>query len=151
MDSKWISILIAGCLMMLRSAAFAQFSPGELSRAHQNLEGTQNCTKCHDVGKEIIGTRCLGCHQEIVSQIESKHGFHFSSIGSACVKCHKEHLGLDARTTLFDEKSFDHRQTGFTLNGGHGSLACERCHTAANIKDPVVKKLLADKPHKTFL
>jgi hypothetical protein len=151
MNSKWLSILIAGWMMLAYNSTYAQFSPGDLSRAHENLEGTQNCTKCHDVGKEIIGTRCLGCHQEIQSQIEAKRGYHFSSIGSACVKCHKEHLGRDAKTTLFDEKTFDHRLTGFTLNGGHGTLKCEQCHKDANIKDPVVQKLLADKPHKSFL
>jgi hypothetical protein len=137
--------------MLLHNSAFAQFSPGDLSRAHQSLEGTQNCTKCHDVGKEIIGTKCMDCHKEIGAQIESRHGYHYSVIGSPCVKCHKDHLGRDAKTTLFDEKTFDHRQTGFVLNGAHGSLQCDRCHTAANIKEPVVLKLLADSPHRTFL
>ncbi|MFI5253008.1 MAG: cytochrome C [Bacteroidota bacterium] len=137
--------------MLPYNAAVAQFSPGELSRAHQNLEGTQNCTKCHDIGKEIIGTKCLGCHTEISRQIENKHGYHSTLISEACVKCHKEHLGRDAKTTLFQENTFDHNQTGFVLTGGHKQVTCERCHTSASIKDSTVVVMLKAHPHKTFL
>ena len=33
--------------------AVAQFSPGDLARAHEKLEGMNHCADCHEVGKEI--------------------------------------------------------------------------------------------------
>lgn len=129
----------------------AQFSPGELSRAHESLEGTQNCTKCHEVGKEISGTKCLGCHTEIQHQLGRKKGFHFSSSSEPCVTCHKDHLGKDAKTIRFDEKTFEHSKTGFLLTGKHEKIRCEKCHRSNNIKDETVLALLQKYPHPTYL
>ena len=57
--------VIAEIIFHPSERASAQFSPGELSRSHQKLEGAQNCTQCHEIGKEISGQKCLGCHEEI--------------------------------------------------------------------------------------
>ena len=131
--------------------AHAQFSPGELSRAHQELEGSQNCVKCHEVGRTILGSKCLACHTEIGKQIESKHGYHFSVNDQICVTCHKEHIGRDAKTVVFEQQSFDHAKTGFTLIGAHKTLECKRCHTSANVKDSTMRRILSDHPHTSFL
>jgi hypothetical protein len=102
----------------------AQSSPGDLSRPHAGLEGTTNCTKCHEVGAEISGAKCLTCHREIERTIAGGHGFHASTSSQKCVACHKEHLGRDARTVATARKDFDHARTGFALTGRHGSLQC---------------------------
>jgi hypothetical protein len=145
------AVVIVGFLSLLHWDAFAQFSPGELSRAHHQLEGSQNCIKCHEVGREISGKKCLGCHEEIRTQLDSKHGYHYAASSDQCVSCHKEHLGRDAKTVLFDEKNFDHTRSGFFLAGKHRDTQCESCHTRKNIRDQAVQKMLQEFPHKTFL
>jgi hypothetical protein len=129
----------------------AQISPGELTRAHEKLEGVDNCTKCHEQGEEITGKKCLDCHAEIRDAIVTKHGYHFQNASSACVNCHKDHIGRDAGITQFDKKSFDHRKTGYLLSGKHTSLACESCHAASRMKDTLVSKNLRQFPHQTYL
>ncbi len=138
-------------IVVHHSAVLAQISPGELSRAHQALEGVGNCTQCHESGREISGARCLNCHQEIRNQLGSGHGFHAAHATTGCVSCHKEHLGLDAAITKFDPATFDHPTTGFPLTGKHSALRCERCHTATNIHDPAVRASLNRTPRNTFL
>lgn len=118
----------------------AQFSPGELARAHQKLEGMSHCADCHEVGKEIIGTKCLTCHKEIKKELDLKHGYHFAVSANNCVTCHKEHLGRNAQITVFDRSRFDHSKTGFVLTGKHTTKGCNDCHTAKFIKDPEIAK-----------
>ncbi len=137
-------------LFICAHVAVAQISPGPLSRAHADLEGITNCTQCHESGQEINGAKCLTCHVEINNQIKSGHGFHFLNSASTCVTCHKEHLGVDAKITRFDEAQFDHAKTGFSLTGAHKSKTCEQCHATKNIKNADVAKALASHPHKTF-
>ena len=130
---------------------FAQFSPGDLSRAHQGLDGIQQCTKCHEVGNTIDGTKCLTCHDEIKSLLEAEKGYHYRTAKTQCVECHKEHLGRNAATFQFDEKTFDHSMTGFTLTGKHRFTACAACHSPSNIRDSRISRKLAEYPHTTFL
>ena len=129
----------------------AQFSPGDLSKAHAALEGMNNCAKCHEVGKEISGSKCLDCHAAIKKSIEQRHGFHFAQSASRCTVCHKEHLGRTARITLFDSTSFDHGKTGFVLAGKHATLRCAQCHTAAHIRDTDVMRIMKETNRETFL
>jgi hypothetical protein len=139
-------------MMILRyDIGYAQFSPGDLTRPHQFLDGTQNCTKCHEVGKEISGAKCLGCHEEIKQQFDAKHGFHYWQLPKQCVSCHKEHLGINAKTMLFDEQNYDHTQTGFTLTGKHASIACAECHSEKFMRDSIDLRAIAKHPHKSFL
>ena len=129
----------------------AQISPGKLTRAHEQLEGVDNCTQCHDQGKEITGKKCLDCHTDIRDAVAAKHGYHFLNAFNPCTNCHTDHLGVDAGITQFDAKNFDHQKSGYPLTGKHASLACESCHTAKRIKDAVTAKNLAQYPHQTFL
>lgn len=129
----------------------AQISPGELSKAHEALEGISNCTQCHESGREISGTKCLECHTEIRASIGRKQGFHFANSATACIECHKEHLGKDARITRFDAATFDHTKTGFHLEGKHRPLRCEQCHTSALVRRPEVRPLLQRIKRGTFL
>lgn len=147
-----IGLTICGILLAAApDICRAQISPGELSRAHEQLEGIANCTQCHEQGKEITGAKCLACHVEIRTAIESKHGLHFRNSSSTCVSCHKEHLGRSAHITQFDPKSFDHGKTGYPLNGKHAAVACESCHASNRIVNSVVLQSLQQHPRQTYL
>lgn len=131
--------------------AMAQFSPGDLSRPHAQLEGTQNCVKCHEVGKEISGAKCLSCHEEIARVVQARHGFHGSVPERKCRACHKEHLGRDVETMIFDRKVFDHATTGFALTGKHAAAACETCHQQSMMRDKFIRDLVERTGRKSFL
>jgi hypothetical protein len=134
-------IIIAFMILCRTNPVLAQFSPGDLARAHARLEGMDHCADCHEVGKEISGQKCLGCHAEIKKGLDAKRGYHFSVSSSSCVTCHKEHLGTNAQITIVDRARFDHAKTGFALTGKHSSKSCDDCHTARFIKDPEIAKM----------
>ena len=136
---------------VISPAVFAQISPGELSRAHESLEGVDRCTQCHEQGTEITGAKCLACHADIRSVIASRHGMHFRNSTSGCVSCHKEHLGKTASITLFDPRSFDHARTGYLLTGKHAAVPCVSCHAPQRITDPAVQQMLKQHPRQTYL
>lgn len=127
---------------------YPQFSPGDLTQAHANLEGMNNCTQCHDLGKKINGDKCLECHALIKTRIEQKKGFHSSSAARAkeCVKCHTEHRGrgFDMIKWAGERANFAHDQAGYTLEGKHKTAKCESCHKPENIKDAAVRAQTAD-------
>jgi hypothetical protein len=148
---KAMEIRLAVVVICAAQLAVSQISPGPLSKAHADLEGISNCTKCHESGQAINGTKCLTCHIEIKNQISSGHGFHFVNASTSCITCHTEHNGLDAKITKFDESQFDHSTTGFVLAGKHSAIRCEQCHNPKNINNGDVGGILASHPHKTFL
>lgn len=137
-------------MMTAVNALHAQFSPGELSRAHHALEGSDHCVDCHEVGRQISGDKCLRCHEEIRSQSDLRRGFHFLNSSQPCVSCHKEHLGPDAATMVFTEQEFDHSKTGFVLGGRHSSIACGQCHAPSRLS-PDFRRRISATPHKTWL
>jgi len=137
--------------IVVQQTTFAQFSPGELSRAHEQLEGMKNCTRCHEVGATISGAKCLTCHNEIQASLDAKRGYHFNVSSQQCIACHKDHLGKDSRITKFDAKTFDHAQTGFLRKGKHGSTECANCHAKKNIADPAVLAILSKNGRSTYL
>jgi len=149
--------LLAAALAATRAAAADLFSPGELSRAHQALEGMGSCTKCHEAGEQLSPARCLECHGELKARLDQGQGFHghLPPAERTCQSCHHEHMGRD--NALVDwgnggQKGFDHARTGFTLKGKHRALDCARCHDPRRIEDPLVKAALAKQPgRKTFL
>lgn len=103
-------------------------SPGPLAKAHAELEGAQNCGKCHEQGRRVSAVRCLACHKAVAARIAQKKGVH-RNVSNDCVACHVEHAGRDAELRPFDRKHFDHAaETGFPLDGRHAPLACEQCH-----------------------
>ncbi|HUA16811.1 MAG TPA: cytochrome c3 family protein [Verrucomicrobiae bacterium] len=50
-----------------------------------------------------------------------------------CANCHSEHNGEDFPLIKWDLKTFDHRQTGYVLEGKHAGLECARCHNPSHI------------------
>lgn len=125
------------------------FSPGKLSKAHKNLEGSQNCIKCHTKrGESLIQKEsCYKCHTAIKKRVDNKTGYHNQAINKekkSCEKCHKEHFAdrydLITWPNKGGYKKFDHNLTGFKLNGTHKKTDCEKCHKKANIKDKTLFK-----------
>ncbi|MBI5728086.1 MAG: cytochrome C [Ignavibacteriales bacterium] len=120
----------------------AQLSPGDLTRAHAQLEGLSNCTKCHTLGKQVENSKCHACHGEMQKLISEKHGYHSSPDvkDKKCETCHGEHHGRNFQIIRFDKKNFNHDKTGFQLSGKHQNTDCDKCHQAKNIKRKLSKK-----------
>jgi hypothetical protein len=114
----------------------AQISPGPLSKAHQSLTGTTQCVSCHQFGTSTPTFKCLDCHKEIAGRLSAKHGYHYqlqmaNPNGKDCVRCHLEHNGEDFKLIHWEpsQKQFDHRLTGYKLEGKHAETPCEKCHS----------------------
>ncbi len=149
-------LLAAAAVALLASAARADvFSPGPLSKAHADLEGLTNCTKCHVAGSKLSTDTCLACHRELKDRIAEKKGFHgrLAPAELACNKCHHEHQGRNFK--LIDwgasgEKGFDHARTGFALKGKHAQVACDKCHSDRLTADAAIRAL-REKGRQSFL
>ncbi|MBM4165518.1 MAG: cytochrome C [Ignavibacteria bacterium] len=138
-------------VLLFCAHAYPQISPGKLSSAHESLEGINNCTQCHNLGKEISGEKCLQCHKEIQQRINAQHGFHFKKKNEDCIVCHKDHRGKEVSLLRWDKKNFLHDETGYGLEGRHRTLKCEQCHTKSNIRDEDILKKSNAFISKTFL
>lgn len=131
-------------LTVFSTRVHAQFSPGELTRAHAQLEGTDNCTQCHDVGQKINGERCLACHVELKARLDANKGYHANASvrSKECIACHFEHKGRNFKMIRWDggKESFDHSLTGYKLEGKHKTDICEKCHKPEQVVSPIVRK-----------
>jgi hypothetical protein len=140
------NLVLILALGFLPTIVSAQISPGPLARAHKDLEGATRCTTCHKLGGELV-FKCLDCHTEITSRLAAHKGLHFSygiPAGSSreCTKCHSDHNGVDFPLLKWDPKNFDHKQTGYVLEGKHAGLECKKCHTPDHIsasERPLIK------------
>src|ERR1051326_419958 len=135
---------------------FGQISPGPLSRAHQSLGGATNCTTCHKLGGGEAKFKCLECHSDIATRIAQSKGLHAQyhiSPGSSqeCARCHSEHNGEDFSLIKWDTRTFDHKQTGYALEGKHQGLACNRCHSAEKIAPSERSAIKVKDLNRTFL
>ena len=110
-----------------RSLREMMITPGKLQSAHRELE--TDCNACHvEFTRDQQDQLCLDCHQVITADIQFNQGFHGGLEAPACLDCHTEHLGEDAKITVFDPELFDHKNTDFELKGEHQQLACNDCH-----------------------
>ncbi len=118
-----------------------QISPGDLSRAHADLEGISNCTQCHELGEKVTDQKCLACHTEIQSLINRKSGYHANRevVRQDCAVCHSDHHGRNFDMVRFDQDAFDHNLTGYRLEGEHGRIECRDCHVSENIADREIR------------
>ncbi len=125
-------------LLLFSGAALAgswqvMMSPGPLGAAHTATEA--NCDACHLPFAGIPDEKCLSCHEDVAQRIASAEGFHASVGAQPCVECHTDHAGPEAPLTrAASSKGFDHGSTGFPLDGTHGVVECQRCHTG-NLAD----------------
>jgi hypothetical protein len=143
-------LVLCACLLGARGAS-AQISPGPLSKAHSSLHGTTQCSSCHQFGASTPTFRCLDCHKEIAESLAQKHGYHANlqmgnPNGKDCVRCHLEHNGEDFHLIHWDvpPQKFDHKLTGYKLEGKHAPLACEKCHTPTHMF-PAYQPLIKNK------
>jgi len=125
-------------------SAKAQISPGPLSKAHQSLTGTTQCASCHQFGANTPTFRCLDCHKEIAKLLSENRGYHAklgmkNPNGKDCVRCHLEHNGTDFPLIHWEVpvKQFDHKLTGYPLEGKHADVACEKCHMPSHISSDI--------------
>ena len=147
--------LIAAAMLGLGLAARADvFSPGPLARAHENLEGLKNCTKCHVAGSKLSPDNCLACHTEIKERVDAKRGFHglLAPADLDCRKCHHDHQGRDFQIVEWGkggQQTFDHRKTGFVLEGKHAKASCASCHNDRMLGEAAVIAMRAKEPQRT--
>ncbi len=102
-------------------------APGPLISGHEKLEGS-GCLECHSPRAGIPNENCLNCHKEIKQFVDNKTGFHGKHL-QTCMECHADHQGRNFDTTSIDEEVFEHKETGFILEGKHAKIKCIECHT----------------------
>jgi hypothetical protein len=102
-------------------------APGPLIEGHKDLERSR-CLECHTPRLGVPDSKCLVCHDLIKAEVLTKTGFHGLST-KTCIQCHSDHKGREFDSTKVDQKTFDHKLTGFPLEGKHASLNCTDCHT----------------------
>lgn len=138
---------------LLGAAARADlFSPGELSKAHAELSGLSQCTKCHPAGGQLSQATCLACHDELQPRLGKGLGLHgrISEEKRNCEVCHHEHEGADGRLIEWGpggEKGFEHQRAGWPLKGKHADVKCKACHEPRLIRWPKAVALLKVRPH----
>ena len=145
-------------LGLAATCAWAQFSPGALSKAHHSLSGPGNCTSCHALATGSVKFRCLNCHAEIATRLKAQRGLHPNMVNAGgekkeCNSCHAEHQGeafVPIRWDV-DLSEFDHAKTGYVLEGAHRSQDCRKCHTPKNIPDVERRKMPAKNLSRTYL
>ncbi len=140
---------------VLSPAANAQISPGPLSRPHQSLSGSTNCASCHKFGGQAA-LKCLECHTEIATRLSARKGLHATysiPAGSSqeCARCHSEHNGEDFPLIKWDIKTFNHKDAGYTLEGKHAGLACNKCHSPSHISPQERATIKIKDPNRTYL
>lgn len=153
----WLVLLFARSVST--QPAYGQISPGPLSEAHKHLEGAVNCTACHTLAVGAPRFKCLGCHEEIKARLDAKRGFHAQAVKlnrggkQECVRCHSDHFGRIFNIVKWETSrdEFDHRQTGYPLQGKHAGLACARCHSPNHIASAERKKIRVRDARRTFL
>ena len=148
------AMLIVGFWMFGSGFALAQLSPGKLAQPHAGLEGLTNCTQCHTLGEHITDKKCLDCHTEIKTRIDSEVGFHTTVKDTSCVTCHSDHNGRNfdmIRWPNEDIKQFDHVRTGYMLEGKHQQAECRDCHKADRVVAPDIIEMRMQSLDRTFL
>lgn len=120
------------CVSIYADSIESLFSPGDISRPHENLE--KKCDSCHGkFEKGLQDKLCLNCHdhKDIATDIREGTGFHGRVLAkgkSACKQCHREHRGRKARIVLLNKGAFNHDVTDFILEGEHAVQECVACH-----------------------
>ena len=106
------------------------------------------------MGKGSEALKCRECHTEIAAELSSGRGLHAHFANKEeCAKCHSEHNGEDFSLIhwLPSLKAFDHNQTGYALQGKHGEITCNQCHTAAHVREPQRSQIKMKDLNRTFL
>lgn len=82
--------------------------------------------------KPLAFADCSACHEDP----------HAGKFTRACADCHTTQgfrmVGRDA------DGDFDHSRTGFPLDGLHGAVRCDQCHTSGRMTDDIAHDACAD-------
>ena len=112
-------------------------SAGQAEVEHGALDDANRCNDCHADGtKDIVEQKCLDCHDHRPrARGSTGKGFHASPLvkGKRCQTCHTEHHGrgfdiMGWKNIPGGQKGFDHKLTGWKLNGKHATTDCDDCH-----------------------
>lgn len=68
-----------------------------------------------------------------------------------CARCHSEHNGEDFPLIKWDIKAFNHKDTGYLLEGKHAGLECKKCHTASHVSSQERATIKIKDPNRTYL
>ncbi len=131
---------LRGLLFCIPLVLTAQFSPGELSKFHADLEGTTNCVQCHEIGKKSLSDGCILCHSPLKKRIDAGKGYHKDK-KKDCGSCHSDHNSREFELVYWPKNinDFNHDETGYKLEGKHRSLKCAECHTRKFITwEPII-------------
>lgn len=115
------------------TAARADAPP--LSKAHAQFDKSSKCSVCHVVWEGVEDNKCLTCHREIKSRVAKRKGFH-ATVRKKCQGCHREHRGRDS-SIIKVPKRFNHKLTGWPLQGRHARTKCKECHAAKRPKSKI--------------
>lgn len=139
---------------LLPGSAAAQLSPGKLSQAHAQLEGSTGCLQCHAPRKGVAAERCLECHGALAARIRQGEGLHAGEAYRSCETCHIEHHGREFELIYWGEAgrdAFDHGKTGWPLQGAHADAGCRDCHRPENLENAARLRQGGADPETTFL
>ena len=153
-SALWFVLFTALFLVWVPSAT-AQISPGPLSRPHQSLNGSTNCASCHKFGGQAA-LKCLECHTEIATRLSAHKGLHATynippGSSQECARCHSEHNGEDFPLIKWDIKTFNHKETGYLLEGKHAGLDCNKCHNPSRISPQERPSIKIKDLNRTYL
>jgi Cytochrome c7 and related cytochrome c len=121
---------------------------------HAGQFGARDCANCHTVETFRPSTFTLADHQKTkfplagahlavpcnACHVRAKNTMQFRFASTECSACHRDpHKGeverfkcaACHRVESWARVAFDHRQTGFPLEGAHARVACRACHTAS--------------------
>lgn len=107
-------------------AAFPHDAVGFALTAHQKTAAGApfQCEDCHAQSMTRFDAgQCTTCHLKDKPDLMRAH---VAAFGERCAACHD---GVDR----FSTGRFDHRSTGFALEGKHAATGCELCH--AGVRD----------------
>ncbi len=142
------SFVLAAVFATTLAAGPVLFSPGPLNAVPKGapLGGIsshaatgKDCGACHTSpwSSATMADRCLACHRDVDSQIQSRSGLHGRFVGAlkspACRGCHVDHRGRTASLTVTDPTTFPHDLTGYSLQGHRHTakgarITCAECH-----------------------
>lgn len=128
-------------------------SPGKLSDAHADLDGSDGCASCHGTRGRVEPRRCLDCHEVLRARIDRRAGYHARLGASRCGSCHQEHRGrsFDIIKWPTTQSEFPHERAGYRLRNAHVGPSCRDCHRPDHQVDAGVRAFPAERRNRTWL